>query len=103
MLTTRESNVRHLGKQIKPSALLTTDSLSQQLPREVRGIHAMTGISLGVIHIRLILESPDLRQTVGANANHPAPLIVDLDPGQLRKNLQHLRPHVGGDVLRVAT
>ena len=45
---------------------------------------------------------PDLRQAISADADHPTPLIIDLHLGQLREHFQHFRPHVTGDVLRVA-
>ena len=52
-------------------------------------------------HVGLILESADLRQAVGADADHPAPLIVDAHIGQLREYLEHLRLHVASDIGRV--
>ncbi|MNG32182.1 hypothetical protein D3C84_1181290 [compost metagenome] len=62
----------------------------------------MAGVRLGVIHIRLVFEPAYLRQAVGTDADHPAPLIIDLYPTQLREHLKHFRPHISADVRRVA-
>ena len=50
----------------------------------------------------LLGQAPDLRQAIGADADHAAPLVVDADADQLREHLEHLRLHVGGNVFRVA-
>ncbi|MNO07139.1 hypothetical protein D3C81_2292190 [compost metagenome] len=63
----------------------------------------MTGIGLGVIHIRLVIESADLRQAIGADTDHAAPLIVDLHVSQLWKDFEHFRPHVRSNVFRIAS
>ncbi|MCY1422564.1 hypothetical protein D9M71_382500 [compost metagenome] len=62
----------------------------------------MAGVALGVEHVRVLAQTPDLREAVGRDADHATPLIVDARVGQLREHLEHLRAHVGRDVRRVA-
>ena len=102
MLAAGEGHVRHLVEQVEATACLTSDGLAEQFASQVRGVDAVAGIGLGVEHVGLILEAADLRQAVGADADHPAPLIVDTHIGQLREHLEHLRPHVAGDIRRIA-
>ena len=103
MLATREGHVRYLGEQVEALAGLAGDGFGEQLAGQVRGVDAVAGIGLGMEHVGLILEATDLRQAIGADADHAAPLIVDAHVGQLREHLEHLRPHVAGDVRRVAS
>ena len=56
----------------------------------------MAGIGLGVVHVRLVLESSDLRQAIGADADHAAPLVIDLHCAQLREDLAQPAPRGPG-------
>ena len=94
--------MRDFGEQVKTVALLAANGLGQQLAGQVCGIHPMTRIRLGEIHVGLVRQTTDLRQAVGAYANHPAPLVIDFYTGQMREHVEHLRPHVSANVLRVA-
>ena len=66
------------------------------------GVEPMARVGLGVIHVRLAAQPADLRQAVGADADHAAPLVIDAYVGQFGEHLEHLRPHVVSDVLRVS-
>ncbi len=93
--------MRNLGEQFKAATVLAADGFGQQFAGQVGGVHAVAGIGLCIKHIGLAAQSADLRQAVGADADHAAPLVVDTDVSQLRKHFQHLRPHVSADVLRI--
>ena len=81
--------------------MLAADGGAEQLTGQVGGVDAVAGVGLGVEHIGLVFQAADLRQAVGADADHAAPLVIDLHVGQLREHLEHLRPHIGGDVRRI--
>ncbi|MNM98652.1 hypothetical protein D3C81_1111880 [compost metagenome] len=95
--------MRHLGEQVEAPAVLTADGLTEQLAGQVGGIEAVAGVGLGKVHVRLAWQAADLRQAIGADADHAAPLVVDAYVGQLREYFEHLRPHVRGDILRIAS
>ncbi|CNK52834.1 Uncharacterised protein [Mycobacterium tuberculosis] len=69
----------------------------------MRGIEAVACVSLGVIHVGLIGQAANLRQAIGADTDHAAPLEVDLHVSQLWKHLEHFWPHIGANILGIAT
>ncbi|MNS60561.1 hypothetical protein D3C72_935680 [compost metagenome] len=93
--------MRHAGEQLEAAAVLAVDRLGQQLRGQVAGVEAVAGVGLGVPDVGLVGQAAELRQAVGADADHPAPGVVDAHVGQLREDLEHLRAHVSGDVRRI--
>src|SRR5471032_3237299 len=102
MFAAWEGDVRDFGEQLETVAVLAANGFGQQPACQVGRIEPVTGVSLGIEHVGLILQAANLRQTVGPDADHAAPLIINLHVCQLRKYLQHLGAHVGCNVLRIA-
>ena len=94
--------MRHLAENIQALACTRVYPFGQQPCAPVRHVQAVTGIALGIEHVGVLLEAPDLGKTVGGNADLAAPLEFDSRVGQLREHLEHFRAHVRGDVLGVA-
>ena len=90
----------HATEQVEAPAL-AADRLCHQLGRHVCGVEAMTGISLGIEDVGMILQAADLRQAIGPYPYHAAPLKLDGRPRQLGKDSQQLGQHEGLDVSRV--
>ncbi|MNB99169.1 hypothetical protein D3C75_464370 [compost metagenome] len=91
----------HATEEIEAPAL-PPDRLGHQLGGHVSGIEAVPRVSLGIEHIGVLLEAPDLRQPVGAYAYHAPPLKLDGGARQLREDPQQLGQHKRLDVLGIA-
>ncbi|MNL06158.1 hypothetical protein D3C87_1267880 [compost metagenome] len=94
--------MRHGAEHVEAFAVAGMDRFAQQLRAPVGHVQAMAGVTLGVEHVRVLAQAPNLGEAVGRDADLAAPLIVDAHIGQLREHLEHLRAHVGADVRRIA-
>ena len=93
--------MRHLAEQVEAAAGLAGHGFAEDAGRQVGGVEAVAGVGLGVEHIGLVGQAADLRQAIGADADHAAPLVVDAHIRQLRKHGQHLGPHIGRNIRRI--
>ncbi|MNL31838.1 hypothetical protein D3C87_1536490 [compost metagenome] len=94
--------MRHGAEHVEAFAVADMNRLAQQPGAPVGDVQAMTGITLGVKHVRVLAQTPDLREAIGGDADHATPLVFDARVRQLREDLEHLRTHVSGDVRRIA-
>ncbi|MCY1379463.1 hypothetical protein D9M69_671860 [compost metagenome] len=95
--------MRHGAEDVETLAVPRVDHFTQQFGAPVGDVQAVAGIALGVEHVWLLSQATDLREAIGGDADHAAPLIVDAHIRQLREYLEHLWAHVGGDVRGVAS
>ena len=54
MFAAGKGHVRDLREQFEAIAVLSGDGFGQQAARQVRGVHAVAGIGLDVLHVWLI-------------------------------------------------
>ena len=97
----REGHVRHGAEHVEALAVAGMDRFAQQFRAPVGDVQAMARVALGVEHVRVLAQAPDLGEAVGGDTDLPAPLIVDAYIRQLREDLEHLRAHVGADIRRI--
>ena len=81
---------------------LPAEQLGDDPRRHMGRVDAMPGIGLGVQDVGRIGQAPDLRQAVGADTDHAAPLVVDPHPLQLREHPLQFRSQRRADIARIA-